>query len=167
MIHWPVNFVQSWKVMEEIYKSGRAKAIGISNFQIHHMDTLMEEASIVPAVNQFECHPYLSQQPLIDHCKKLGIACEAYSPIGGEGSKLLYDEAVVNLAKKHGKTPAQVVLRWHLQRGVIAIPKSIKRERIISNSHLYDFELSNADMDVLFNLNINQRIGADPDNFNF
>ncbi|MDR2869272.1 MAG: aldo/keto reductase [Deferribacteraceae bacterium] len=167
MIHWPVNFVESWKVMEEIYKSGRAKAIGISNFQPHHMDTLMKEAKVTPAVNQFECHPYLSQQPLVDYCKKLGIACEAYSPIGGQGSDLLSNAAVVKLAQKYSKTPAQVVLRWHLQRGIIAIPKSIKKERVVSNCQLYDFELSAADMDILFGLNINKRIGSDPDNFNF
>jgi diketogulonate reductase-like aldo/keto reductase len=169
MIHWPVAgcIVESWKVLEEIYKSGRAKAIGVSNFHKHHMEELLKIATVVPAVNQFERHLYFSQQPLIDYCTKLGIVCEAYSPIGGIKSNLLADETLASVAKKYGKTPAQVAIRWHLQSGIVAIPKSVKKERIASNAELYGFEISADDMKILDGMNRNERFSSDPDNFSF
>ncbi len=141
LIHWPVTgkTLESWKALEEIYKSGRARAIGVSNFVEHHLDKLLQDAKIVPAVNQVECHPHLSQQPLVAYCEKLGIAFEAWSPLGGTGGKLLDDPVLKKIAEKYGKSAAQVVLRWDLQRGIITIPKSTHQARIIANTDLYEF----------------------------
>lgn len=169
LLHWPVDkvFIPSWKILERIYKSGRAKAIGISNFHAHHLEPLLAEASVVPAVNQFECHPYLSQEPLMALCAKHGIACAAYSPLGGKGSPVLEDPALAAIAAKHGKSPAQIVLRWNVQRGVIVLPKSVQPERIAANGRLFDFSLDDADMAAVNALNQNRRLGFDPDNFDF
>ena len=151
LIHWPVTGKnrETWKVMEEIYKSGRARAIGVSNFVAFHLDKLLEEAKIVPAVNQIELHPRFSQQPLATYCEKLGIAVEAWSPLGGTGGNLLDDPILKNIAEKYKKATAQVVLRWELQNGVITIPKSTHQARIKANTELYDFELSAADMKTI------------------
>ena len=126
LIHWPVpgKTLESWKVLEEIYKSGRARAIGVSNFVQRHLDLLLQDAKIVPAVNQIQCHPHFSQQSLVAYCEKLGIACEAWSPLGGTGGNLLDDPVLKKIAEKHAKSVAQIVLRWDLQRGTITIPKS-------------------------------------------
>jgi diketogulonate reductase-like aldo/keto reductase len=168
LIHWPVeNFSASWKVLEEIYKSGKARAVGVCNIQIHHLETLFKTAEIIPAVNQFECHPLLSQKPLIDYCVSKGIACEAYSPLGGEGSKLHSHPVLIKIAESKGKSSAQIMLRWNLQRGLIVIPKSVKKERIESNIQLFDFELTAEDMAAIDAINKNERFCADPDNFNF
>ncbi len=169
LVHWPVEgvFVPSWKVLEEIYASGRAKAVGVCNFHEPKLKTLLDAAKVVPAVNQFECHPYLSQEPLIAACRKAGIACEAYSPLGGKGAPVLEDPALKTLAAKYGKTPAQIVLRWNMQRGLIVLPKSVRQERIASNGQLFDFTLSDEDMAAVNGLNQNKRLGFDPDNFNF
>ncbi len=168
LIHWPVqNYLEAWAEMEKIYATGRAKAIGVSNFQIHHLESVLKQAKVVPAVNQIELHPYLSQKPLRDFCKGKGIAVQAYSPLGGEGSEAIGDPALKKIAGAHGKTPAQVMLRWDLQSGIITIPKSIRKERIRENCALYDFELSAADMAAIDGLNQDKRSGADPDNFDF
>ncbi len=154
LIHWPVTGKnrQAWKVLEEIYKSGRARAIGVSNFMEKQLDALLLDAKIKPAVDQVELHPHYSKQQLATHCEELGIACEAWSPLGGTGSKMLEDPVLNNIAKKHGKTAAQVTLRWELQRGIITIPKSTHQERIKANTNLYDFELSAADMQAINDL---------------
>jgi methylglyoxal/glyoxal reductase len=151
LIHWPVSGKnrETWKVMEEIYKSGRARAIGVSNFVAFHLDKLLEEAKIVPAVNQIELHPRFSQQPLATYCEKLGIAVEAWSPLGGTGGNLLDDPILKNIAEKYNKSTAQVVLRWELQSGIITIPKSTHRARIKANTELYDFELSATEMKTI------------------
>lgn len=168
LIHWPVeNFVESWKCMEKIYKSGKAKAIGVSNFQTHHLDKLLAEAEIVPALNQIELHPYLTQEPLRKYCEGKGIAVQAWSPIGGQGNDLLANPVLGKIAAKYGKSPAQVVIRWDLQLGIITIPKSIRKERIIENCSVYDFELTADEIAAISNLNKNERNGADPDNFDF
>lgn len=169
LIHWPVAdvFVRSWKVLEEIYASGRAKAIGISNFHAPHLETLLAEAAVIPAVNQIEIHPYLSQEPLIALCEKHGIAAEAWSPLGGNGAPVMDDPALKAVAAKYGKTPAHVALRWNLQRGGIVLPKSVHKERIAANSQLYDFALSDEDMKAVDACNKNKRLGPDPDNFTF
>ena len=168
LIHWPVeNFTASWKVMEEMYRSGRAKAIGVSNFLIHHLETLLSVAEVIPAVNQIETHPYLQENELIKYCENKGIAVEAYSPLGGEGGDLIHDPLVLSIAQAHKKTPAQVLLRWNLERGVIVIPKSIKKERIIENAALYDFKLTDEEITMLNALERGKRYGADPDNFSF
>ena len=170
LIHWPVagKSMESWKVLEEIYKSGKARAIGISNFMEKHLDALLKEAKIRPAVNQVECHPHLSQQPLADYCQKQGIAFEAWSPLGGTGGDLLNDSTLKKIADKHGKSAAQVTLHWELQRGLITIPKSIHQARIIANTDIYGFELSAEEMKAINSLDKNpQRTGPDPNNMDF
>jgi diketogulonate reductase-like aldo/keto reductase len=168
LIHWPVeNFAESWKILEEIYDSGRARAIGVSNFHEHHLETLFKTARVIPAVNQFECHPYLSQKPLIDYCNSKGIAPQAYCPIGGKEGSLLSNPILKKIGEKYSKSPAQISLRWNLQRDVVVIPKSVNRERIKENCAVYDFELSAEDMSEINGLNRNGRTVADPDNFDF
>lgn len=168
LIHWPVdNFVESWKVMEKIYAEGKARAIGVSNFNPHHLDRLLDKAEVVPALNQIEIHPYLTQEKVIEYCTAKGIALEAWSPLGGQGNDVMSDPALKQLAAKYGKTPAQVIIRWHLQRDVIVIPKSVHKDRIKQNCDVYDFELSKEEMDSITKLNRNRRNGSDPDTFNF
>ena len=167
LIHWPVAGVykESWKIMEEFYKEGKIRAIGVSNFQMGHLMDLMAHATVVPVVNQIECHPYLSQQPLCSFCRKTGIQVTAWAPLGR--AKVFEDAVIKGLAEKYGRTPAQVILRWELQRGIIVIPKSVHRERIIENSKIFDFELVSEDMAVMDGLNKDQRFGPSPDTFDF
>jgi methylglyoxal/glyoxal reductase len=170
LIHWPVpgKTLASWKVLEEIYQSGRVRAIGVCNFAEHHFDALLRDAKIVPVLNQIELHPHLSLQPLVAYCEKIGVACEAWSPLGGTGGNLLDDPVLKTIAGKYRKSVAQVVLRWDLQRGIIAIPKSTHQARIKENANLYDFELSAVDMKVINDLDQNpQRISRDPKNIIF
>ena len=168
LIHWPATgYEEAWKVMEELYKEGRIKAIGVSNFQIHHLEQLEKIASVVPAVNQIESHPYFTNQEVIDYCKEKNIAVEVWSPLGGTGGNLLEDETLRELAAKYGKTPAQIVIRWDIQREVIVLPKSVHRDRIISNLDVFDFELEKEDMERIDRLNKDMRIGAHPDTFTF
>jgi len=168
LLHWAVDdvYVPSWKVLEQIYKQGRAKAIGVCNFQQHHLERLMEGAEIKPAINQFECHPYLTQEPLIAYCKQEGIACEAWGPLGGKGAPLVSDPGIAAIGEKYGKSAAQVILRWNHQRGLIVLPKSVHQERIASNGQIFDFSLSDADMKAVSALNQNKRLNLslDPDN---
>lgn len=168
LVHWPVagKFVDSYLIMEELYKSGKIRAIGVSNFNPHHLDELMQRASVVPAVNQVELHPQLSQAALRQKCAEMGIAVEAYAPFGGAGAPILQLPAVMEIANRLGRTPAQVVLRWDIQNGVIVIPKSSKPERIAQNSAL-DFELSAADMQALDALKEGKRYNSDPETFDF
>ena len=170
LVHWPlpgidVDYVETWKAMEEIYESGRAKAIGVSNFSAHHLDRLAQETSVTPAVNQIEVHPYLTQDPLRGHGNAAGIATEAWSPIAQ--GKVLDDPTIVQIAEALGKTPAQVTLRWHLQRGDIVFPKSVTRSRVEENFALFDFELSEEDVAAITALNKDERIGPNPDEFNW
>lgn len=167
LIHWPVKgkYKETWRALEELYKAGKIRAIGVSNFQIHHLQDLMEDAEVKPAINQVEYHPHLTQEELRAFCKKEGIQLEAWSPL--KKGVLLSEPVIMEIAEKHGKSPAQVILRWDLQNEVITIPKSIKEHRIIQNSQVFDFELTEEDMARISALNINDRSGADPDNFNF
>lgn len=175
IIHWPVKecFVQSWLELEKIYKGGKVKAIGVSNFNEHHLEAIKKVGSIIPALNQIELHPYLTQKPLISHCEKEGIIVESWSPLGGDWSSggfkgnLLENEVLVSIGKKFGKTAAQVILRWNIQQNIVAIPKSVTPSRIKENIDIFDFELSNDDMNAIDALNKNLRAGPDPDNFNF
>lgn len=168
LIHWPAEgYVEAWKAMEELYGKELIRAIGVSNFNEHHLDTLMQSASIIPTVNQIECNPLFSQKSLRSYCDKLGIACEAWSPLGGTGRNLLKNEALNALAQKYNRTPAQIVLRWDFQSDIITIPKSIHRERIVSNCKIFDFKLSECDIKMIDRLNQNLRLGPDPDNFDF
>lgn len=167
LIHWPVKgkYKETWKALETLYKEGRVKAIGVSNFQIHHLEDVMKDAEIKPMVNQVELHPYLSQQALLSFCKEQGIQLEAWSPLM-QGQ--LFDQPVLKqIAAKHSKSVAQVIIRWDLQRGIITIPKSTKEHRIIENVDVFDFLLTEEDMNLINALNQDQRVGPDPDNFDF
>jgi 2,5-diketo-D-gluconate reductase A len=169
LIHWPVPakdlYVETWRAFENIYKEGRARSIGVSNFTIAHLGRLIDETGTVPAVNQVELHPRFTQEPLREFHQRHGIVTEAWAPIG-QGKGLLEDETVTKLAREYGKSPAQVVLRWHLQIGDVSIPKSVTPERIRSNIEIFDFELRPDDVGVLGALTPQERIGPDPDAFN-
>jgi 2,5-diketo-D-gluconate reductase A len=169
LVHWPLpgvgDFVETWKAMEEIYRSGRCRAIGVSNFQKHHLQRLFDETEIVPAVNQIEVHPYLIQDELRAFGSEHGIPTEAWSPLGR--GAVLEEPTLVDIAKRHERTPAQVTLRWALQRGDIVFPKSVNRHRMEENFDLFGFELSQDEIDQISALNRDERIGPDPDNFNY
>lgn len=149
LIHWPVEGLrnETWRALEALYAAGKAKAIGVSNYTIRHLDSLLKTAKIVPAVNQVEFNPYLYQKDLLNYCNAAGIQLEAYSPLT-RGRKLK-DPQLVNLAEKYGKTPPQILIRWALQHHIVVIPKSSNRERIRENANIYDFEISAADMCTL------------------
>lgn len=167
LIHWPVagKYKDAWRALEKLYKDGRVKAIGVSNFHVHHLKDVMDGAEIKPMVDQVEFHPLLTQQDLLAFTREQGIQLEAWSPL--MQGKLLDEPTLRKIADRHGKSIAQVILRWDLQHGVITIPKSTKEARIIENGSLFDFELSAAEMNEIDSLNRNERVGPDPDNFNF
>jgi methylglyoxal/glyoxal reductase len=163
LIHWPMNGtrLETWKALEKLYQDGRVRAIGVSNFLVHHLEELAENSGIVPAVNQVEFHPFLLQKDLLDYDHEHGIRHEAWSPL--TRAKLWDDPVIDEIASKHGKSRAQVLLRWDLQHGVVTIPKSVHRERIEENAKLFDFELDDGDMKKLDGLDRGERIGPDPD----
>jgi diketogulonate reductase-like aldo/keto reductase len=163
LIHWPLRDTMrgTWKAMEEIQGSGRTRAIGVCNFLPHHLDTLLSFAEVPPAVNQFEHHVRLQQPELVDYCLERGITVQAWAPIM-RGRVMLIPE-LVQIAQVHGKSPAQVSIRWILQRGLTTIPKSIHANRILENSEVYDFELSEAEMAIIESLDRGERLGPDPD----
>lgn len=170
LIHWPlpgidVDYVETWKAMEEVYASGRTRAIGVSNFNPHHLRRLFAETETRPAVNQIEVHPYLAQDDVRAFDADHEIITEAWSPIAQ--GKVLDDPAVTAIAGQLGRTPAQVVLRWHIQRGDVVFPKSVTRERIEQNLALFDFELDTDQMATLTGLDRGERTGPDPDTFNY
>lgn len=167
LIHWPVKgkYKDTWRALEKLYKEGRVRAIGVSNFQIHHLEDLLMDATIKPAVNQVELHPLLTQKELRDYCSTHEIQIEAWSPLG-QGN-LMEHPLLQDIATKYGKTPAQVILRWDLQNGIVTIPKSVTPERIHANTELYDFELTAEEIEQINGLNEHKRFGSDPDNFNF
>lgn len=166
LIHWPVKgkYVDTWRALETLYKEKKVRAIGVSNFHIHHIEDILAAGSIVPVVDQVECHPRLIQAELKAYLKSEGIWLEAWSPIMKGNLDL---PVLVSLAKKYGKSPAQVVIRWHIQRDVIVIPKSIHKERIVENANVFDFTLTEAELAEIDALNENHRYGSDPDNFDF
>ncbi|MEO1656025.1 MAG: aldo/keto reductase, partial [Bacteroidota bacterium] len=149
LIHWPVNgkYKDTWKALEKLYKEERIRAIGVSNFLQHHLEDLMRDSEIVPMVNQMEFHPRLLQAHLLKFCQDHQIIYEAWSPL--MQGKIFDIEEMQGLAQKYDKSIAQIVLRWNLQKGVITIPKSVKKERIIANAQLFDFELSEEDMEAI------------------
>lgn len=169
LIHWPVKkqdkYVQAWKSLEKIYRDGRAKAIGTSNFTVQTLTRLMDETDIVPSINQIELHPYLQQREMRAFHEANGILTEAWSPLG-QGKGLLDDPALAVLSEKYGKTPAQIVLRWQLQLGNVVIPKSATPSRIAENIGVFDFFLDTEDMAAIGALNRGKRFGPDPDTFN-
>ncbi|HYN73325.1 MAG TPA: aldo/keto reductase [Nakamurella sp.] len=169
LIHWPLpkvgDFVQTWKALERVYSEGRARSIGVSNFQPHHLRRLHQETTVIPAVNQIELHPYLTQDELRAFDAEHGIATEAWSPIARGG--VLEDATITDLANRYGKTSAQVVLRWHIQLGNIVFPKSVKQARMRENFEIFDFELTDTDMALISALNKDQRTGPNPDEMNW
>ncbi|SER99009.1 aldo/keto reductase [Psychrobacillus sp. OK032] len=167
LIHWPVagKYKEAWRALETLYKEGRVKAIGVSNFQTHHLEDLMKDAEIKPMINQVESHPRLTQKELKRFCKEHNIQVEAWAPL--MQGQLLDNEALQEIANKYGKFIAQIILRWHLQSGVITIPKSTKAHRIVENADVFDFELTKEDVEHIDSLNENHRVGPDPDSFDF
>ena len=167
LIHWPVEgkYKETWKALEAIYKEGRVKAIGVSNFMQHHLEDVLNGANVVPMVNQMEFHPFLVQQELIDFCTKNTIQYEAWSPM--MQGRIFEMQEFKELSEKYGKTAAQIVLRWDLQKGVVTIPKSSKKERIVANANIFDFHLEEEDVKLLDAMHRGQRFGPDPDNFDF
>ncbi|MED4073911.1 aldo/keto reductase [Priestia endophytica] len=163
LIHWPGKdkYKDTWKAFEKLYKDGRIRAIGVSNFQVHHLEDLMSEAEVKPMVNQVEFHPHLTQKELLAFCKEQGIALEAWSPL--KQGQLLDEPLLKEIAEKYNKSVAQVILRWDLQHGVITIPKSTKEHRIIENADVFDFELSQEEVEKIDSLNQDSRAGSHPD----
>lgn len=162
LIHWPEKLNrESWKALEEIYESGRAKAIGVSNFHKHHIEDLLEVAKHTPMVNQYERHPYFQQNDLFEVGEDLGMVMEAWSPIAK--GKVLDDETLKEIADKYNKTVAQVVLRWQIQSGYVVFPKTEHLGRLKENFDIFDFELSKEDMETIANLDHDGRIGSNPD----
>jgi methylglyoxal/glyoxal reductase len=167
LIHWPVNdkYIDTWEALEELYEKKLVRAIGVSNFLKHHLETLINRRGRVPMVNQVEFHPHLVQPDLLKFCKRNDIQFEAWAPImKGRVNEI---PVITEIAKKYGKTPVQVVLRWDLQKGVVTIPKSVHKDRIISNADIFDFNLRDEEIKMIDSLDRHERIGADPDNFNF
>lgn len=166
LIHWPANYLvygddwkkvnaDTWKALEELYRSGRVKAIGVSNFLVHHLEALLETAETVPAVDQIELHPGWYQGSVLKYCRDHGIVCEAWSPMGRK--EVLEHETIVSLAEKYRKTPAQLCIRWVMQHGAVPLPKSVHPERMRANADVFDFSISEEDMRLLDSL---QAIGG-------
>jgi len=168
LIHWPLpevgDFVETWHALEEIYRSGRARAIGVSNFEPHHLRRLLAAAEVVPAVNQIEVHPYLAQDDVRAFGAEHGIVTEAWAPIAR--GRVLDDPVITTIAKRLERTPAQVTLRWAIQRGDVVFPKSVSRGRIEENFDLFDFELADDEMADITALDRQERTGPDPDTMN-
>lgn len=166
LVHWPGKdkYLDTWKALIHLQKEGLVRSIGVSNFQIRHLQHIIEDTGVVPVVNQVELHPLLSQKELLSYARENGIVLEAWSPLM-QGN--LDQPKLVEIAEKYGKTVAQVILRWDIQNGVIVIPKSVKEHRIRENAGIFDFELSAEDMAVIDGLNQNKRFGSNPDEFLF
>ena len=165
LIHWPLPMIgkykETWRALETLYKQGRVRAIGVSNFDTEHLDDLMADCDVAPMVNQVECHPYFQQQALLTYCQAHHIVMTAWSPLGQ--GKLLDDPVLIEIAKKHHKTTAQVILRWNIERGVVVIPKSTNAQRIIDNANIYDFQLTTDQQAAIAALDkATGRIGPEP-----
>ncbi|UBH05736.1 2,5-diketo-D-gluconic acid reductase [Leucobacter sp. Psy1] len=169
LIHWPQPMygeaLGAWRSLIEIVGSGRASSIGVSNFEIEHLQQLLEETGVVPAVNQIELHPMHQRRELVQFCRDHDIAVEAWGPLSQGKSDLLERDAIVETAAAHGKTPAQVVIRWHVQHGTIVFPKTSKRERMIENADVFDFALTDAEMAAIDAYETGRGFGADPRTF--
>jgi len=168
LLHWPIpgKNLEAWSVLEKLYHEGWVRAIGVSNFMQDHLEEILQQGNIIPAVNQIEFHPYLRSSKLLEYCQQEQIRVEAWSPLMQAGT-IFQDPALVKLAKKHGKTPAQIILRWDLQSGVVTIPKSAKENRIVENASIFDFELDAEDMRTINGLDRMQRLGPEPHNIDF
>lgn len=170
LIHWPAaGFEENWRAMEDLYKAGKIRAIGVSNFKAHHIEQLMKTATIAPMVDQIETHPYLQETDLHEYLQEKHIAHESWSPLGAGLNKVVDNPVIKELAEKYSKSPAQIILRWHIQRGEIVIPKSTHESRIKENIDLFDyhFDLTADEMAKIATLDSDQRVGADPDDKEF
>ena len=169
LIHWPgqkqERYLETWKALEEIYKNKKARAIGVSNFEIKHLNDIFENCSVIPAVNQIERHPNLNQYELIEFCKKHNMFVEAWSPLGR--GKFIENETLKEIAKKYNKTVAQIILRWNIENKIVVIPKSVKKERIEENINIFDFKLEGEDIKKIDLMNNNERTGFNPLEFDF
>lgn len=165
IIHWPMpaydEYVETYQALEKLYHDGKVKAIGVSNFNIEHLERIFSECEVKPVLNQIECHPYLQQAELKAFCKQHDIYIESWSPLG-QGGEVLDDKVITEIAEQYGKSSAQVILRWHLQEGSIVIPKSVTPSRIEENFYVFDFEVSTDDMNNIAKINRNERKGSDP-----
>lgn len=169
LVHWPIKnkYVSVWSDMEKIYQTGKARAVGVSNYQQNHIQEILNLKSLVPAVNQIELHPYLSQKPMVDFASQHSIKIESWSPLCANKNNLLQEQSLKEIGQKYSKSAAQVVLRWNIQRGLIVIPKSSNPKRQEENISIFDFELTNEDMQKIDSLNKNQRVGPHPDEVGF
>ena len=169
LVHWPVKgkLQATWKQMEKIHHSGKTRAIGLSNHHIHHIEETLHEATVMPVINQVELHPYLAQEELHDYCSRKNIAVQAWSPLGSNKIPLLNEEVLTDIGGKYGKSPAQVVLRWHLEKGVIAIPKSSHPDRQLENLQVFDFRLTDEEIKRVDALDREGRTGMHPDEIEF
>lgn len=180
LIHWPLQnddrLLRTWDALEKIAESGRAKAIGVCNFEPHHLQLLVDKGGTLPAVDQVELHPHLPQHAIREVAGRHGIAVESWSPLGGTSNSgwgkaskpntLLSDPVIAGIGERHGKSPAQVLIRWHLQSGLIVIPKSVNPDRIAQNIDVFDFTLSDADLQEIATLDDGVRVGIHPDEMN-
>ncbi|MDD7593314.1 MAG: aldo/keto reductase [Peptoniphilaceae bacterium] len=169
LIHWPAEGREkAWAEMEKLQQEGKIRSIGVSNFNPHHLEELAKTATVTPAVDQIESNPYFQNQDVVDYCQQHGIQVEAWSPLGGsKQTNMREDETVQRIAEAHGKTPTQVIIRWHLQRGLIVLPKSTHEEYIKENIDVLDFELNDEEMAAMKGLERGTRTGSDPDDFDF
>jgi len=169
LVHWPTpefdNYVDTYKALEKLYKDGRVKAIGVCNFDIDHLQRLLDECEVPPVLNQIECHPFLAQNELKSFCKKHDIFVEAWSPLM-QGGEILNHPVIQGIARDHSKTGAQVIIRWHLQNQTIVIPKSVTPSRIEENFHVFDFQLSEDEMELINKLDRGERKGPKPSEMN-
>ena len=169
MFHWPVtdHFINTYKEMEKLYKEGYIKVLGVANCHQHHLQAIFDNCEIKPAINQFEVHPLFTQKPLIDFCKKNNIVVEAYTPLARNDDRLQKNLILKGLAKKYNKTIQQIVLRWHIELGIIPIPRSLNPERQFQNIDIFDFSLTTEEIKAIDSININSRLRFDPDNLDF
>lgn len=170
LIHWPMPardlYVETWHEFEKLYVDKKVRAIGVCNFEVEHLEKLDKHSTVTPAVNQIELHPRFAQTELREYAKEHGIMIESWSPLGGTKGSILGNEMLIQIGKDYSKSPAQVVIRWHLQHNLIVIPKSVHAERISQNIDVFDFELSKKEMDMIDSLETGQRLGPDPNTLN-
>lgn len=170
LIHWPApagdRFLESWRVLEELYAQKLIRAIGVSNFKQSHLEKLAAHNSVVPALNQIEIHPHFQQSDLAAYCVSKGIQVESYSPLGGHGGSVIGEKVIQKIATKYRKTSAQIIIRWHIQSGYVVIPKASQKVHMLANIEVFDFKLEASDMTAISTLEAGRRRGPDPDSFN-
>lgn len=169
MFHWPVTdyYLSTWKEMEQLYQEGLVRVLGVANCHEHHLNNLLEHAVVFPSINQVEVHPLFTQKKLIDYCKMKGIVVESYTPIARNDDRLLHDKKLIALSKKYNKTIQQIILRWHVENGLIPVPRSLNKRRQIENISIFDFTLTVDEIKQIDSININSRLRYDPDNCDF